>query len=124
MDQRNRFLSLLKANYGRWRAVARAIPAGCGGLFQELLSRSGGRRDVLRRSAMSTWSYRMALNSALMRRRAEQSRHADCGWPGLRPDTRSLPDDQWRIVRAVAAAACRAVTADKAVLLLYLDDIG
>ena len=37
MDHQAFFLDLLKANYGRWRGIARVCRSGRGDLFQEIL---------------------------------------------------------------------------------------
>src|SRR4051794_9633730 len=76
MDQRLVFQELLRANAGRWRAIARSY-AGRDedDLFQEILLQIWRSLAPFEgKSALGTWCYRVALNSAMSWRRATQTR--------------------------------------------------
>ena len=127
MDEQSVFLELLKANHARWRGIARAYARqDAEDLFQEILlqvwrSLSTYRED----SALNTWAYRVALNTALFWRRSEQTRHRllpiRAGYsPALVPSPTSPPRQPEMLELVLAELA----PADKAVLLLFLDDVG
>jgi RNA polymerase sigma-70 factor (ECF subfamily) len=127
MDEQARFLELLKANYGRWRGIARAY-AGLDAedLFQEIVLQVWRAIATFRQdAAMSTWSYRVALNTALCWRRSEQTRKRKlpvcAGYdpqylPSTTPDTGS-PELLQRVLAELTPT-------DKGILLLLLDDVG
>ena len=127
MDQQNRFLSLLKANYGRWRGIALAYAGpDAEDLFQEILLQVWRALATFRgESAMSTWSYRIALNTALMWRRSEQSRRRGLlirpGYDLTLVPSRTIDGESSGLLQRLLAELS---PADKAVLLLYLDDVG
>jgi RNA polymerase sigma-70 factor, ECF subfamily len=128
MEEQARFLELLKANYGRWQGIAR-VYAGkdAEDLFQEILLQVWRALATFRgESALSTWSYRIALNTAMSWRRSEQTRRRKlpirAGYsPALVPsrtfEAARLSDDLERLLAELTPA-------DKAILLLFLDDVG
>ena len=127
MDQQALFLELLKANHGRWRGIARVYGRqDAEDLFQEILLqvwRSLARfRDE---SAMSTWSYRVALNTALNWRRSEQTRHRRLPIrDGFNPAYVPSPTADVRGAEVLERLLSELTAAEKAILLLYLDDVG
>jgi RNA polymerase sigma-70 factor (ECF subfamily) len=127
MDQQALYLELLKANYGRWRGIARAYAGqDTEDLFQEIVLQIWrslpGFRD---QSSVNTWSYRVALNTAMNWRRSEQTRRRRlpirAGYsPALVPS--SVRESGTSEIRERLLAELS--PADKAILLLFLDDIG
>jgi RNA polymerase sigma-70 factor (ECF subfamily) len=127
MEEQARFLELLKANYGRWRGIARAYAGkDAEDLFQEILLQVWRALPTFRDdSAMSTWSYRIALNTALSWRRSEQTRRLRLPIqvetdPALVPSPMAQTDSWELLPRLLAQLA----PADKAILVLFLDDVG
>jgi RNA polymerase sigma-70 factor (ECF subfamily) len=127
MDQKAHFLELLKASYGRWQGIARAYAGkDSEDLFQEILLRIWGSLDTFREeSALTTWSYRVALNTAMCWRRSEQTRRRRlpirAGFsPALIPSRAAGSDCSDALERLLAGLTAE----DKAILLLFLDDIG
>ncbi len=127
MDHQAFFLDLLKANYGRWRGIARAYAGrDAEDLFQEILLQVWRAIATFREeSALSTWSYRIALNTALSWRRSVQTRRrrlpiqADC-----HPEWVPSPSFEGGSSGVLERLMDELSHADKAVLLLYLDDVG
>ncbi len=127
MNQPPAFGDLLAANHGRWRAIARAY-AGQDeeDLFQEIqLQVWRSLRTFEGRSVPATWCYRVALNTALSWRRSARVRRARLPIradydPGTLP-ARAAPEPPAAILRRLAAELS---PADRAVLLLFLDDVG
>jgi RNA polymerase sigma-70 factor, ECF subfamily len=127
MEEQARFLDLLKANYGRWRGIARAYAGQeVEDLFQEILLQVWRALATFRDgSAMSTWSYRIALNTAMSWRRSEQTRRRRlpirAGYsPALVPSPAIEADSSETLQRLLAELT----PADKAILFLFLDDVG
>jgi RNA polymerase sigma-70 factor (ECF subfamily) len=127
VDQEARFLELLQSGSRRWHGIARAYAGpDAEDLFQEILLQVWRALPTFRgESSLGTWSYRIALNIALCWRRDEQTRR------------RRLPIQAGFDAARLAAPAFSAGSsglldlllselppADKAVLLLYLDDVG
>jgi RNA polymerase sigma-70 factor (ECF subfamily) len=127
VDQQARFLELLQSSSRRWHGIARAYARqDAEDLFQEILLQVWRALATFRgESSPSTWSYRVALNTALAWRRDDQTRR------------RRLPIQVGFDAALVAAPAHEAPStermqrllaelspADKAVLLLYLDDVS
>lgn len=75
-DWRSLFLDLLKANYGRWRMIARSYAgAESEDLLQEILLQIWkSLPSYCGESAPGSWCYRVALNTAQSWRRADQAR--------------------------------------------------
>jgi RNA polymerase sigma-70 factor, ECF subfamily len=127
MDQQTRFLNLLKANHGRWRGIARAYAGpDAEDLFQEMLLQVWRALATFRdESSLNNWSYRVALNTAMIWRRSEQTRRRrlptrECYDMALVP-ARTTVDGSSGLLQSLLAELS---PADKAVLLLYLDDVG
>jgi RNA polymerase sigma-70 factor (ECF subfamily) len=127
MDQQALFLELLKANYGRWRGIARAYARqDAEDLFQEILLQVwrslGGFRD---QSSLSTWSYRVALNTAMSWRRSEQTRRRRlpirAGYNPVLVPSPVVESGAAALKERLLADLC---PADKAILILFLDDVG
>ncbi len=127
MDQQARFLELLQANHGRWRGIARAYARqDAEDLFQEILLQVWRALASFRgESAMSTWSYRIALNTAMCWRRSEQIRrrrlpiHA-----GYSPEIVPAPAAEAGSSEMLPRLLAELTPTDKAILLLFLDDVG
>jgi RNA polymerase sigma-70 factor (ECF subfamily) len=127
MNQKTFFLELLTANNGRWRAIARAY-AGQDeeDLFQEILLQIWrSLRKFEARSAVSTWCYRVALNVALGWRRAERARRQRLpirpGYDPAKVPSRAGPDTPSEVLQRLSAELS---PTDRAVFLLFLDEIG
>jgi len=127
MDHQALFLELLKANYGRWHGIARAYAGqDAEDLFQEILLQVWRSLTTFRdESALSTWSYRIALNTALSWRRSERTRRRRlpirAGYsPALVPSPMIDVGSSQVLERLLAELT----PADKAILLLFLDDVG
>ena len=127
MDQQAAFLELLNANHGRWRAIARSYAGpDAEDLFQEILLQIWRSLQTFQgRSVVGTWCYRVALNTALSWRRSERVRRERLPIrDGYNPVlVRSPTEHPWSsgILRQLSADL---TPADRAVLLLYLDDVG
>ena len=129
MDQQSLFLELLRANHGRWRGIARAYARqDAEDLFQEILLQIWRSLATFRdESAMSTWSYRVALNTALNWRRSEQTRRRQLPIrDGYNPELVPSPTAEAEIrgSEVLERLLAELAAADKAILLLFLDDIG
>jgi RNA polymerase sigma-70 factor (ECF subfamily) len=127
MDQQSLFLELLMANHGRWRGIARACTRqDAEDLFQEILLLVWRSLATFHdESAMSTWSYRVALNTAMNWRRSEQTRRQ---WlpirDGYNPALVPSPTAEVRSSEVLERLLAELTPADKAILLLFLDDVG
>ena len=76
-------------------------------------------------SAVSTWSYRVALNTAMSWRRSEQARRRRLPvQPGVSPELVSARPVQSRPADLLQRLLEKLAPADKAVLVLFLDDVG
>jgi RNA polymerase sigma-70 factor (ECF subfamily) len=127
MDQQAVFLELLTANHARWRGIARAYARQeAEDLFQEILLQVWRSLASFRdRSAMSTWAYRVALNTAMSWRRSEQARRRRLPIrPGYDPGLVPSPSAGARGSESLERVLAGLNAADKAILLLYLDDVG
>jgi len=126
MDQQARFLELLRASYGRWRGIARAYAGkDAEDLLQEILLQVWRALATFRdESALSTWSYRIALNTAMSWRRSEQTRHRRLPiQTGYRPEVLPSPTVEVGSSELVHRLLAELSPADKAILLLFLDDV-
>lgn len=127
MDQQTVFLELLKANHGRWRAIARSYAAqDAEDLFQEILLQIWrSLRTFQGGSAVGTWCYRVALNTAMSWRRSARGRRERLpirdGYDLVMvPSPPSQPGPSGIVQRLSAELT----PTDRAVLLLFLDDVG
>lgn len=120
-----RFLALVNANRGRLVRIARAY-AGTewNDLHQEILLQIWrGLDSFAQRSSASTWLYRVALNTALTWRRkaAPAERTVVAGSDFSRdPVGATGPQDPMLVLDEFLASLN---TADRAILLLYLEDV-
>src|SRR6516162_4194410 len=124
MDQQGLFLELLTANHARWRGIARAYARqDAEDLFQEILLQVWRSLASFReRSAMSTWAYRVALNTAMSWRRSERARRRRLAIrPGYDPGLVASPSAGARGSESLDRVLAELNPADKAILLLYLD---
>jgi RNA polymerase sigma-70 factor (ECF subfamily) len=127
MDQQARFLDLLSANHARWRGIARAYAGqDVDDLFQDILLQVWRSLATFRkRSASSTWAYRVALNTAMGWRRSEQARRRRLPIrPGYDPALVPTPPTEDRGSETLHRVLAKLDAADKATLLLYLDDVS
>jgi RNA polymerase sigma-70 factor (ECF subfamily) len=127
MDQKHLFQELLRANSGRWRAIARSY-AGRDedDLFQEILLQIWKSLATFEgKSALGTWCYRVALNSAMSWRRATRTRRErlpvrDGYSLSLIPSPNGQPEPSDVLQRVMAELSA----ADRAILVLLLDGVG
>jgi RNA polymerase sigma-70 factor (ECF subfamily) len=127
MDQQSLFLELLRANHGRWRGIARVYARqDAEDLFQEILLQVWRSLATFRdQSAMSTWSYRVALNTALNWQRTEQTRRRRLPIrDGYNPALVPSPTAEARGSELLERLLAELTPPDKAILLLFLDDLG
>jgi RNA polymerase sigma-70 factor (ECF subfamily) len=127
IDQQALFLELLTENAGRWRGIARAYARqDAEDLLQEILLQVWRSLATFRnQSSRNTWSYRVALNTAISWRRSERTRRArlpvrDGYSPSLvacRPPEHTGSNLLEQLLADLSAA-------DKAILLLYLDNVS
>ena len=126
-DRQTLFLELLNANHGRWRVIARSYATiDFEDLFQEILlqiwkSMSSFRGD----STSSTWCYRVALNTALTWRRADQTRRRHLPIAGNAANVvaraSTAKSDSSKLFQSLMAMLS---PTDRAILLLALDDVS
>ena len=127
VDQQALFLKLLDANHGRWRVIARSYAAeDSEDLFQGILLQIWKSLSTFRgESASSTWCYRVALNTALTWRRADQTRKRLLPMTGYAADlvarTSHAQSDSSNVLESLIATLA---PTDRAILLLALDDVS
>jgi RNA polymerase sigma-70 factor (ECF subfamily) len=120
-------VELLKANTRRWRGIARAYAGqDADDLHQEILLQIWRALGTFRGdSSMGTWSYRIALNTALSWRRDEQAKRRKLPIrAGYDPSLVSAPVLSPASSETLERLLADLPPADKAILLLYLDDVG
>jgi len=95
-------------------------------LFQEILLQVWRSLAMFRnQSALSTWTYRVALNTALTWRRSEQTRRQRLPIrEGYNPALIPSPMAEVRSSEVLERLLAELTPADKAILLLFLDDVG
>ena len=127
VDQQALFTNLLEANHGRWRVIARSYATDeSEDLFQEILLQIWKSLSTFRgESASSTWCYRVALNTALTWRRADQTRKRLLPMTGYAADlvarTSHAQSDSSNVFESLIATLA---PTDRAILLLALDDVS
>jgi len=124
------FEGLLNSNKRPLMAIARAYAPGEEGrdLYQEILLQLWrGLDGFAGRSQLNTWVYRVALNTALSQRRkslsrptARQAGHQDTEEPAASADTAN-PGRELVVLRHFLGVLG---DIDRAVLLLYLEDLS
>lgn len=121
-DAEARFLAELSAHQGALRRVARAYARDAHereDLFQEILLAAWSARGRFRgAAALSTFLFRVALNTALMRRRQDARRPGE--FPALEPAAPAAPEEDPRVERLYAAVR-RLAPLDRALVLLVLE---
>jgi RNA polymerase sigma-70 factor, ECF subfamily len=126
MDRQSVFLELLAQNAGRWRGIARAYDrASADDLLQEILLQIWRSLPSFQgSSSLATWCYRVALNTALSWQRSERARRGRLPIrDGFSPSLVAAPASEKRDPEALQQAMGQLPPADKAVLLLFLDDV-
>lgn len=125
------FLRLLRANEGRLRRLSRVYGRDTddqNDLYQEMLVALWRSLPSFRGDAkVSTWLYRVALNTALSHRRRQvarkevslEDRPAD--WRDTRPRADERLAEKENVARLYAAIG-RLGGVDKALIMMYLDD--
>jgi RNA polymerase sigma-70 factor (ECF subfamily) len=127
MERQALFLELLTANHARWRGIARAYARQeTEDLFQEILLQVWRSLSIFHeRSSISTWAYRVALNTAMSWRRSEQTRRRRLPIrPGYDPGLVASPSAEARGSESLDRVLAGLNPTDKAILLLYLDEVG
>jgi RNA polymerase sigma-70 factor (ECF subfamily) len=123
-ERERQFLDLVDANRARLVRIARAYAPGDGwrDLYQEILLQVWtGLSRFEGRSRVSTWLYRVAVNTALTWKR-RSSAAARMTMEGVAPPERvgqADPRDPLRILEEFLATLNGV---DRAILLLYLED--
>ena len=121
------FRELIERNHARWAGVARcyALPGDRDDLLQEILMQLWRSMPRFQgRSAIDTWAYRVALNTALAWNRKARTR-------ATRLQTRSMDvghiaghaESDSREMRVLDEFLAALSKTDRAVMLLYLDDV-
>ncbi|HEX4144467.1 MAG TPA: RNA polymerase sigma factor [Pirellulales bacterium] len=120
-------MELLRDCQGRWRAIARSY-AGSDeeDLFQEILLQIWRSLATFRgESAGTTWCYRVALNTALNWKRSARTRRDRLPThDGYSSEMLSSSAPANESVGAVRQLLADQTPADRAILLLLLDDVG
>ena len=126
-DRQSRFLDLMREHHGRWRAVARSYAGnGADDLLQEILLQIWKSLESYRGdAAVSTWTYRIALNTAMKWKRTEKTRQTNLPTehrPGclVAPSSSDVSQPSLVLERLMQNLS----PADRAILLLSLDDIS
>ena len=121
------FLDLLEINHGRWRVIARSY-AGIDSedLFQEIVLQIWKSLPSFQgNAAVSTWCYRVALNTAMTWKRATKTRRNRlpiAGDVATAPATCAV--EQTDLNATVHHLIQSLSQPDRAVLLLALDDVS
>lgn len=126
-DRQTLFLKLLNANHGRWRVIARSYAAAdADDLFQDILLQIWKSLPSFRGdSASGTWCYRVALNTALTWRRADQTRRERLPVAGDVAGVASqTPDAKPDLSSVLQSLMVSLSPTDRALLLLALDDVS
>jgi RNA polymerase sigma-70 factor (ECF subfamily) len=127
LDPQAVFLELLKENHGRWRAIARSYAGqDAEDLFQQILLQIWrSLRTFEGKCTGGTWCYRVALNTAMSWRRSERTRRqrlpVRAGFNPLLVPSPACPRESPELLQTVLAALS---PADRAILLLFLDDLS
>ena len=127
MDRETQFLELLKDCQGRWRAIARSYAGpDVEDLFQEIVLQIWRSLATFRgESAGRTWCYRVALNTAMNWRRSTRTRRDRIPTQdGYRPEMLPSSVPASEPIGAVHQLLADQTPADRAILLLLLDDVS
>lgn len=126
-QQETCFRELLERNHTRWQGIARCY-ANTGDrddLVQEIMMQVWKNLDRFEsRSSIDTWAYRVALNTALAWDRTAKNRAKKLSTDAT--DVSRLPGDahddsrEQRVLDEFLASLSKA---DRAVMLLFLDDV-
>jgi RNA polymerase sigma-70 factor (ECF subfamily) len=131
MDREAQFLQLLSEDQGRWRAVARSYAGGdVEDLLQEILLQIWRSLATFRgESTGRTWCYRVAINTAMNWKRSKQTRRNrlpthDGYRSELIPSVGTAPVPANETLDMVHRLLDEQSPADRAILLLLLDDVS
>lgn len=126
MDKKNRFLSVIKANRGLIAKVATLYTNSTPDkedLFQEIVYQLWKSFDTYsEQAAISTWMYRIAMNTAIYNLKREKRRvsttpiNGDAIWIANASD-----NAEERQVKLLYASIHRLDLLDRGIILLYLD---
>lgn len=126
IERKLTFSELLERNRGRLMAISRSYArSDADDLLQEILLQIWrGLKNFKGDSTVDTWSYRVALNTAMTWRRAKQNRRR------LLPAANSVVDEIPTSDHGVASCELLDLfvhtlsDAERAVLLVYMEDIS
>lgn len=130
-DKQECFEQILEGNKRRLAAIARSYAPtdDFEDLYQEILLQIWKSLDTFEgRAALNTWVYRVALNTAITYRSKsmERARHVEC--PAELPEQPARDSDSQGGLRRelqILKEFIRSLNkVDRAVFLLYLEDIG
>ncbi|HEY2841104.1 MAG TPA: RNA polymerase sigma factor [Pirellulales bacterium] len=131
MDREAQFLELLKEGQGRWRAIARSYAGNdFEDLLQEILLQIWRSLATFRgESAGRTWCYRVAINTALNWKRSKRTRRqclpTEEGYRSEQIPAAALsPDQVNEPPEAIHQLLAEQTPADRAILILLLDDVS
>ena len=119
------FEAILERNRGRLSRVARAYAPGDAAqdLYQDILLQIWKSLERFQgRSHIDTWVYRIALNTALTWRRRQLARPNAAA--EVTESAIQLPADERDPLRILEEFLASLTPADRAVLLLYLEDVS
>ncbi len=131
VDNQQLFEAMLARNKRRLEAIARSYEPGndWGDLYQEILLQIWKSFDSFEnRSALDTWVYRIALNTAIGYRRktTERSRYIETRFEPPEPPVAntSSPAGPVRELQILGEFILSLNKVDRAVFLLYLEDFS
>lgn len=125
-DRQSRFLDISKENHGRWCSIARSYAASeADDLLQEIQLQVWKSLENFREEAsVNTWTYRIALNTAMNWNRSERNRNKYLPTEGLLGcEVAPISDDLSESSRLIQRVMAGLPPEDRAILLLSLDDI-
>jgi RNA polymerase sigma-70 factor (ECF subfamily) len=127
-DRKALLNELLARNEGRIIAIARsyALRSDTADLIQEILLQLWRSLDQFRgQASIDTWVYRIALNVALSWKRSERRRQRWLPREAIAPDGLTLDRaDAGQEERVLQEFLSTLGEIDRAILLLYLDNLG
>lgn len=126
-DRQTRFRELLDRSHARWAGIARAYasPSDRDDLLQEIALQVWKSLDGFAgASTLDTWAYRVALNTALAWRRKAKTRSEKLG--RSEADVAQMPGavgDSGEALAVLDRFLALLSKADRAAMLLFLDDV-
>ena len=127
MNRESEFLELLKDGHGRWRAIARSYAGqDVEDLLQEIMLQIWRSLATFRGEATGrTWSYRVALNTAMNWKRSTQTRKNRIPThDGSSSELLPSPPPTNEPMDVIRQLLAEQTPADRAILLLLLDDLS